>query len=105
MYVVVWKYKVRPADRIQFEAEYGHGGAWVSLFRGSKGYVGSKLYAGTDNHYLLIDAWDTRKSYENFLEAKQVQYQHLSDQFKYLYAEEIRIGDFHELNEALSSIL
>ena len=105
MYVVVWKYKVRPSDRAQFEAEYGHGGTWISFFRGSNGYVGSKLYSGKDDYYLLIDAWDSRESYLSFIETKKPDYQRLSDQFSYLYEEELFVGDFHELNGAFSTIL
>lgn len=105
MYVVVWKYKVRPSDRAEFEAEYGQGGTWISFFRGSNGYVGSKLYSGRDNCYLLIDAWDSRESYQSFIEAKKPDYQRLSDHFSYLYEEEVCVGDFHELNGAFSTIL
>ena len=105
MYVVVWKYKVKPTDRSRFESEYGQGGTWVSFFRGSNGYVGSKLYAGRDNHYLLIDAWDSRESYLHFTETNQPDYQRLSDHFSYLYEEELCVGDFHELNSDFSIIL
>ncbi len=105
MYVIVWKYKINPSDRPKFEAEYGPGGSWVSFFRGSLGYVGSKLYLGKDHSYLLIDAWVSKDAYKRFRDAKQNRYQQLSDQFSYLFEEEICIGDFHELKGVLTSIL
>jgi heme-degrading monooxygenase HmoA len=105
MYVIVWKYKVKPSDKVQFESEYGHGGIWVSFFKESEGYVGSKLYSGKDDYYLLIDAWDSRESHDHFLKEKYDHYHRLSDQYRYLYEEEICIGDFHELNAAMTTIL
>lgn len=105
MYVIVWKYKVRPADRSGFEVEYGSGGIWVSFAKGSTGYIGSKLYKGKDHYYLLIDAWDSKDSYENFLAAKRTHYQQLSEQFSYLFEEGICIGEFSELKGVLTTIL
>jgi len=105
MYVVVWKYTIKSSDRAEFESEYGPGGTWASFFRGSSSYVGSKLYAGKDYSYLLIDAWDSKDAYLNFLELKQDRYQQLSEQFKYLFEDEICIGDFYELKGIMTTIL
>jgi hypothetical protein len=63
------------------------------------------LFAGNNLTYLIIDAWDTRQAYENFLQRFRLEYELLSEQFNYLFEEENRIGDFHEINGALTTIL
>ena len=105
MYVVVWKYKIKLTERREFETEYGLNGSWSAFFRKSQAFLGSKLFAGNNHTYLIIDAWDTRQAYENFLQRFRLEYELLSDQFTYLFEEESRIGDFHEINGALTTIL
>lgn len=105
MYVVVWKYKIKLSERSEFESEYGLNGSWSAFFRKSQDFLGSKLFAGNNLTYLIIDAWDTRQAYESFLQRFRLEYELLSEQFRYLFEEENRIGDFHEINGALTTIL
>ena len=103
MYIVIWKYKVKAEDREAFEGAYGRGGEWTHLFRKSPKFVGTKLYKGEGNIYLLIDAWDNRQSYLDFLTVFSDQYNSLCIKYKYLFEEEIQIGDFSEIQSELSS--
>lgn len=105
MYVVVWKYRIKSSDRTAFETEYGLNGSWSAFFRKSQNFIGSKLFAGRNLSYLIIDAWDTRQSYEDFLQRFRFQYESLSEQLKYLFEEEDRIGDFQDVNGMMTTIL
>lgn len=68
MYAVVWKYRIEPTYRKEFEHEYGSTGSWYSLFRASVHYKGSALHKSDNepNVYLLIDRWLDKTSYEAF---------------------------------------
>lgn len=97
MYLVVWKYTVIPADRSLFEREYGYAGAWSFFFRKSARYIGSRLYRGGDNQYLLMDAWESKDAYDKFLLEHKSEYDQLSDRYGYLYKTEERMGEFTEV--------
>lgn len=97
MYLVIWKYKIIAADRRLFEREYGYAGAWAHFFRRSKQYIGSRLYRGESNQYLLMDAWENKDAYEKFLDDYRSEYDQLSDRYGYLYKTEERMGEFTEV--------
>ena len=66
MHIIVWKYKVKEENRVEFEFEYGKLGTWSKLFNTSENYKGSTLHRNSDI-YLLVDTWLDKQSYESFI--------------------------------------
>lgn len=96
MYAIVWKYSIRPAQREQFEHEYGPNGTWPAFFRKSNNYKGSFLYKSEEakDMFLLIDTWADKVSYEDFREANAEAYEQLSAIYASLYVVEEKIGTY-----------
>lgn len=105
MYIIVWKYKVKSTDRSRFETEYGPGGTWVNFYKRSIGYLGSKLYSGRDQSYLLVEAWDSKNSQQSFMESNRSFFLELRERCSYLIEEGVCIGDYIELKGVLTTIL
>lgn len=97
MYSIVWKYKIKPEFRDEFELEYGQEGRWAKLFDRSSSYHGSILHSSVDdrNMYLLIDQWSSQGDYEHFLKQHERSYQSISTGIEHLYSLEERIGGFN----------
>lgn len=91
MYIIIWKYIVEFENQVEFELEYGTGGAWNSFFRKSKKYSGSHLilFDKSIGAYLLIDTWKNKESYENFIKKKE--YSNINSMFEHLYLTEKRL--------------
>jgi hypothetical protein len=94
-YLILWRYRVDPAQADLFERTYGDAGPWSALFRASADYRGSTLMrqgSAPAGSYLLIDAWRDQESYETFLSSHRAEYDRLSAQCAPLYLEEERLG-------------
>ncbi|TRX48622.1 hypothetical protein FNH22_28935 [Fulvivirga sp. M361] len=96
MYVIQWKYKVKPEETAKFEREYGAEGAWSGLFNQSKDYLGSYLYKSEEekHSYLLVDTWTDKGAYEKFRQLNKEIYNRLSLKFEGLYDVEERGGTY-----------
>ena len=96
MYIIVWKYTIKPEFRDRFELEYGSEGKWSKLFRESKSYRGSHLHRDVmnPNVYLLIDTWTDKNAYDNFKRVNSLGYEEQSKNFEYLYENEELIGSY-----------
>ena len=68
MIALVFSYEAR--DAAEFERVYGPDGEWAAFFRGGRGYVGTELLRDveTPGRYLVIDRWDSREAYNDFVE-------------------------------------
>ena len=99
MYAIIWKYKIKLGCKTKFEFEYGRGGSWHKLFSNSKNYHSSCLYKSDEetNTYLLIDIWESKNFYEEFIKTNKKEYQKLSTSFEFLYETEKKIGLFNVL--------
>ena len=98
MFIIVWKYKIKPDNRVLFESEYGKKGAWSRFFKRSKDYSGSELYNSQEGNdiYLLMDSWFDKKSYDNFINEQKNGYERLSLKFENLYETEEKLGTITE---------
>ncbi|NQX81391.1 MAG: hypothetical protein HRT66_05280 [Flavobacteriaceae bacterium] len=96
MYIVVWKYKVKKENQIEFEFEYGKEGTWVKLFRTSDNYKGSSLHKNSGD-YILIDTWSDKQSYDNFINLNSDKYENLSFKLEKTYDTEGEIGGFDDV--------
>ena len=93
MHIIVWKYKVKEENRVEFEFEYGKLGTWSKLFNTSENYKGSTLHRNSDI-YLLVDTWLDKQSYESFINLNSKEYDFMSSKFEELYESEQEIGRF-----------
>ena len=97
MFIILWKYNVKPENRDAFELEYGGGGVWEKLFANSEGYAGSYLHRGADDssYYLVTDRWESREAFDFFIFTHNETYKKLNDLLSHLYESEERIGAFN----------
>lgn len=93
MYVIVWKYKVKPENCKKFEKAYGPEGSWANFFRKSEHYRGTCLFKSekTSDAYLLLDFWSTKEACETFISQYNEKYQQLSHQLQDIYQEEAKV--------------
>jgi len=94
MYLIIWEYEVNAEKRSEFEKIYAITGEWVDLFKRAEGYLGTELLrdATDTQHYITIDRWTTRESYENFLIRWKEEYKILDEHCKGFTSREILIG-------------
>jgi hypothetical protein len=79
MFLVLWEFEVKPECEERLERVYGAGGDWDSLFRRDAHHERTELFRHTDRPriYLTADYWKSRKSYEEFLQARGAEYKKL----------------------------
>lgn len=95
-YSIYWKYTIDLIHKNKFELAYGAEGVWNQLFSKSENYLGSTLHSLEDepNTYLLVDCWVNKATYEAFKSENAMSYNMLSDDLKYLYLDEQKVGAF-----------
>jgi heme-degrading monooxygenase HmoA len=81
MFTRVWDYDVVPELRSRFEEVYGPQGEWAALFQQADGYGGTQLFidALDPNHYLTVDRWTDRASWERFATDHEEAYRELGE--------------------------
>jgi heme-degrading monooxygenase HmoA len=93
MYVILWRFRVRPGREPEFEAAYGDDGSWARLFRSGEGYLGTELMRGTDGTYLTIDRWSSGEAYRSFQEDHAARVAELDASGLELTLEETPLGE------------
>lgn len=94
MYLIIWEYQVK-ADRLaEFEGIYSASGAWVQLFKKSKGFLETELLCDEDraNRYMTIDRWNSSQDYEQFQTKWKSEYEELDTLCKNLTEQENLVG-------------
>ena len=96
MYVVIWRYKVDPAQTPKFEKAYGPRGEWVKFFSSSKDYLGTELLVDDERpgEYVTIDRWESEESYSHFLGEHEDDYARLDRRCEALTLSESRLGAY-----------
>ncbi|MGE0355372.1 MAG: antibiotic biosynthesis monooxygenase [Burkholderiales bacterium] len=96
MYVVIWRYRVEPAQAAKFEKAYGPKGEWAKLFGESKDYLGTELLADDERpgEYVTIDRWSGEEAYSAFLRQHEGDYGRLDRRFEALTLSESRVGAY-----------
>jgi heme-degrading monooxygenase HmoA len=91
---LVFSYEV--AEPSEFEAVYGAEGEWARFFGSGRGYVGTELLRDVEHptRYLVVDRWESRESYNAFIEANREEYMRRVDDSAFHYAQELRLGTF-----------
>ena len=96
MYTIIWEFQIKPEKQSGFEKFYSSNGAWVELFRKSRGYIGSDLLHDEMNpfRYLTIDRWESKANYDDALSEWEMEYTALDLQCEGLTESESCIGKF-----------
>jgi quinol monooxygenase YgiN len=94
MYIIIWKYRVKPEKQRQFEKIYAPDGDWAGLFRKGAGYAGTDLLSeeGEPRTWVTIDHWDSKEAYEGFLSQHENEYKTLDVQCEDLMEAEVLLG-------------
>ena len=94
MIALVFSYEVRETD--EFERVYGPSGEWAEFFSGAAGYIGTELLRDVElpGRYLVIDRWESRETYNSFIEENREEYMRRVDETRFLYDSELRFGTF-----------
>ena len=79
MFLVLWEFEVKPSCEQRFERVYGPGGDWDRLFRSDPNHAGTQLFRdlARPRVYLTMDHWRSKKSYEEFRQARKAEYKAL----------------------------
>ena len=93
MHVVLWRFRARAGCEAEFEAAYGDGGTWSSLFREAPGYLGTDLLRSRDGTYLSMDRWQSEEAYRSFRDARRAEYDALDAACAPLTDEETELGE------------
>ena len=66
MIALVWQFEVKPGKQGEFEAFYGADGAWTTLSRKSRSYLGSSFLRdlADTRRYLVAEYWSEMVVYE-----------------------------------------
>ena len=66
MIAVVWQFQVKPGKQEEFEKFFGADGAWSTLARRSRSFLGSSFLRDQahDASYVLVEYWSEMVVYE-----------------------------------------
>ena len=72
------------------------------VFRGGRGYIGTELLKDVEQpgRYVVVDRWESRETYNAFVEGRRDEYMRRVDETRYLYDQELRFGTFENVWEA-----
>ncbi len=96
MYVVIWRYRVDPAQEAKFAKAYGPKGEWAKFFSSSKDYLGTELLADDERpgEYVTIDRWKSEEAFSAFVGEHEADYDRLDRRCEALTLSESRIGAY-----------
>jgi len=96
MFIVLWQFDIAEEQATAFEAAYGPGGPWASLFAVSPEYLGTELLrdAYVPGRYVTIDRWSSEEAFRAFRAGHDADYEKLDRECDTLTAGESRIGAF-----------
>jgi [ribosomal protein S18]-alanine N-acetyltransferase len=99
IFIVAWRFTVRPAHRRDFEYAYGQRGEWVRLFRSGEGYIRTELHRDSENtaRYVTLDFWSSREQYEAFRKRTKSAYRAIDAKCERLTENEELLGEFADL--------
>ncbi len=98
MYVIVWRYEIKPGVAEEFEQAYGPRGVWFEFFQKGEGYAGTQLLKDSEkaNGYVTLDYWDSQKQFDEFSQLHSQEYRTIDQQCERFTIHEERIGGYEE---------
>lgn len=96
MFVVLWEFDVKDGSELEFEEEYGSGGAWAEFFRQDPAFRETRLLrdAAQKRRYYTLDFWASRAAYEAFRERRRQEYARIDAKCEALTTKETPMGTF-----------
>lgn len=96
MYVIIWKFAVKPGLESDFEAVYGPDGTWAQFFRRGHGHLETELLrdALVAGQYVTIDRWESKAAYEEFRTRFADSYSAIDQECEVLTESETEIGTY-----------
>jgi heme-degrading monooxygenase HmoA len=97
--VIALVFSYDTAEPADFERVYGPEGEWSQFFRTGSGFIGTELLRDAEipDRYLVIDRWESREAYNEFVEAHRDEYMRRVDETAFHYHHELRIGTFESV--------
>jgi heme-degrading monooxygenase HmoA len=94
--VIALVFSYDAGDVAEFEHVYGAEGEWAQFFQSGRGFIGTELLRDVEipGRYLVVDRWETREAYNEFVEANRDEYMRRVDENGFRYEHELRIGTF-----------
>jgi heme-degrading monooxygenase HmoA len=88
--VRVWRYRVDPQLREEFEREYGPEGSWATLFATAAGFVETTLFRETHSPttYLTVDRFASKQAWRQFRADNDAAYTALGERLDHLTLEQ-----------------
>jgi heme-degrading monooxygenase HmoA len=82
-----------------FEQVYGPDGDWARFFHTGRGFIGTELVRDVEHpdRYLVIDRWESREAYNDFIAAHRDEYLRMVDETAFHYDRELRLGTFESI--------
>ena len=117
MIAILWRYRVKPEHRAEFESAYGPNGDWARLFRRHEHYLGTELLhapfvpsavegRGGDPapdqeplDYLTIDRWRSEEDFADFMAARRADYEALDAATEGWTEEEAKLGVWRDIGD------
>ena len=96
MFAILWRFDIAEENIPGFEAPYGPGGSWATLFARSPEYLGTELLkdAYVPGRYVTVDRWQSEEAFRAFRVQHDLDYEALDRACDLLTAAETRIGAF-----------
>jgi heme-degrading monooxygenase HmoA len=94
VYVIVWRFIVKPDRRAEFERHYGADGTWAEFFRRDPACVRTELLRGDGNEYLTLDYWSSEAAFLAFRAAHLAEYEEIDRGFEAMTESELRVGAY-----------
>jgi quinol monooxygenase YgiN len=97
---LLWQFEVKPGKQGEFEAFYGADGAWTTLSRKSRSYLGSSFLRdlADTRRYLVAEYWSEMVVYEKHHSTFEVELQILERQRDELVESGQPLGLFNALD-------
>ena len=100
MFVILWRFVVRPEVVDVFLQHYSDTGSWAQLFRRSPLFLGTDLIRSSDDAttFVTIDRWHSREAFEDFQREHGAEYARLDGLCEGLTLREELLGRYENID-------
>lgn len=102
MFVLIWRYTVRPEHRAAFAEAYGPTGIWAQTFAEGAGFVRTELYQDPADAgaFLTLDFWDSAAAFADYFKTHGAAYCEIDAGCETLTEAETFVGAFDQCGTA-----